>query len=163
MANFSEISKYKNNIISAILENDLIVRCLANGECDFLAKPYNGDKKNLIYSNIFPWRKLPATQLETKTYITMEFEAPRINRVNDLFKDTLIHIYLFCHNQLLRTDYGTRIDWLLNAIDELFNESPDFGFGKLEFYSYRGIDPSYDHLGYVLSYRAVDANNSKCG
>ena len=163
MANFSEITKYKNNIISAIIGDDLAVRCIANGECDFLAKPYVGDPAELVYKNIFPWRKLPDTQLETKTYITMEFETPRVNRINDLFKDSLIHIYLFSHFQLLRTDYGTRTDWLFNKIDELFNESENFGIGKLQLYANRPIDPSYNHQGYMLTYKAVDANNGKCG
>jgi hypothetical protein len=156
--------------MTALVNSDEIVRALVNGEPRFLNNPpahaeqIPEDPADLIYDRIFPWRKISAAQLTTKSYITMEFETPNINRNNNIFKDAFVHIYIFSHHQLLRTAYGgSRPDMLLGFVDDLLNESRDFGFGMLQLQSCRPVDPSDDHQGYVLTYKAIDRNNSRCG
>jgi len=139
-----------------LIESEEIVQCLINNESNFLdiPIPVDYDVTSLIYQQIFPYKFIPTTETEAKTFITMSFSY-KPNGVT--FKNGSVYFYIITHNSLLRTDYGSlRYDMLLNYIDEIFNSSRDITIGKLAFYDMGDFVVNDNYSGIYIVYRLVD-------
>jgi len=156
MSRFSELGQNKTTILLRLIEDERIVKCLVNNQLNFLDTPIssNFDITSLIYSQIFPYRFVPQIQTEPKTFITMKFNyKPN----GDTYKYGSIVFYLFTHNSLLTTDYGSlRYDLLLNYIDESFNSTRGLGFGKLSFYDMDDILINENFSGIYIAYKLLE-------
>ena len=156
MGRFSELGQNKNIILMKLIETEDIVKCLVNNESNFLdiSLPVGFDTTSLVYSQIFPYKFIPTTETEAKTFITMSF-GYKPNGMT--FKNGSVYFYIITHNSLLRTDYGSlRYDMLLNYIDEIFNSSRDITIGKLAFYDMNDFVVNDSYSGIYIAYRLVD-------
>lgn len=159
MSRLKELSRYRLKVLSALISSENVVKAVANPETNFLDQTTLDDPTTLIYSNIYPYKKIPNTETEQKTYITMRIGGFR--PVGNEFKDGYITIFIFCNVELLRTDYGClRTDYIASEIDELLNRSRDFGIGKLSFDGMDefDVDTKGNYSGLWLRYKVVEFN-----
>jgi hypothetical protein len=156
MGRFAELGQNKFIILLKLIEDQDVVKCLVNNQTNFLDVPLpkDYDSTSLIYNSIFPYKFLPGVQTAPKTFITMSFSYKPKGMT---YKNGAIYFYIICHNDLLRTDYGTlRYDFLVNQIDELMNCSRDIGLGKLAFYDMSDFLVNDNYSGIYLAYRSTE-------
>ncbi|GAA4880624.1 hypothetical protein GCM10023310_71060 [Paenibacillus vulneris] len=157
MARLQELNEYKFTIINRLLESEDLCKALHYADTDFRNKETIADPSSLVYTNIFPHRFIPDLNETKQTYITVHFR--RFQLANNGFKNGLICINIFTHRDLFKTDYGcTRIDYLLNKIDELFNQKRGVGIGKLEFHEMDEIAINDKYQGAFICYKPIDFN-----
>jgi hypothetical protein len=76
-----------------------------------------------------------------------------------MYKSGNIFIYVFTHKSLMKTDYGmSRTDFLINKIDEVFNQTRELGIGKLKFESISDFIINDTYLGTWIEYKNYDFN-----
>jgi hypothetical protein len=148
--NFKELPMYKNTIMMKLLSNENLVKALANNQSNFLDYNMPEDVTTLIYSQIYPYKKATTTITDTKSYITMAFDNFRPIGGSNSVKSGRIVFFIICHNELIRTDYGLRTDYVLSEIDSIFNGLHGMGIGGLEL-----IDAGDFSLGESSNYMAI--------
>ena len=159
MSRLKDISKYKHEILLKLISSENIVRALVNNQADFLnpAYPLPENTATLIYNNIFPYRKIPDVTTVQKTYITTRFGGYR--KVKNIYKTGTITFFIFTHTDLLRTDYGElRTDFIVSEIDQLFNDSRNFGIGRLEFDAMDELDINDSYTGMWIRFKLLEFN-----
>lgn len=122
-----EIGEFKLTLIRKMIANDDIVKLLdPNGEAEY--------PDDLIYENIFPYNRVPETEQEVKTYITVMANVTMIPARNDITRKVAILVRIYSHKDLMRVkgSNSDRIDLLAAKIDEIMNESYDFGIGYVQ-------------------------------
>lgn len=136
MAKGTEIIDYKNRIIKDILHNQdetLSTEIVAAIDENFL-----GAEDELIYENIFPYLRIPDTQDEAKSYITMSVDMPKVSTKNYFFKDMLITINVLVHEEKMKMPAiysATRADYIASLINKMFNGNKNYGNVPLEYVS----------------------------
>ena len=138
--------------------NDDISKALYYNQSNFLDQPSLEDPIDILrYKQVFPYRKVPKVEEEMKTYITLRLG--NFKPVGNKFKSGLITFYVFTHVDLMPTSYGfLRVDHIINKIDEVFNETRDFGIGKLEFDNMDEFDINESYTGTWIRYKVTDFN-----
>ena len=133
--NSYEIVEYKRKIMKALIDSDRIVQLV-----DYANKAEYPD--DLLYENIFPYNRVPDTEQEESVYICVMVDIPTSYAKNDVARNVTIRFRVYAHERLMKVkgESGDRIDLLAAAIDELFNERLDFGFGPL------GIGSCTEHV-----------------
>lgn len=154
--NFSELKTYKNDIMLKLIGNDNIVKALSLNYPDFIDRSITIEPTDLLYTQIFPYKCSPYTQNEQKTFITMKFGDYRL--INRTYKSGKIWFYIFTHYELMRTNEGLRSDYLINQIDSIFNESSDFGIGKMQWDSMDDFQVNEDFMGSMICYKDYSFN-----
>ena len=114
MAKGDEISRYKNRIIKDILcteTNGLSEDVIAAINPKYLDKQVRYD---IVYKHIFPYLAIPKTEKDTKTYITMAVNMPRVSTKNYFFKNMLITLNVIVHQDCMKMDdnSSTRADYI---------------------------------------------------
>jgi len=157
LSRLQELSGYKYTIINRLLDSEELCKALFYNDTDFLSKKCLTDPSELVYRNIYPYRFIPDVKDTKSTYITISFR--KFQLVNNSFKKGLIYLNIFTHRDLFQTDYGcTRIDYLLNKTDELFNQQRGIGIGKLEYEDMDELVVNEKYQGAYICYRPVDFN-----
>lgn len=136
MAKGTEIIDYKNRIIKDILHN--LDETLSNEIVMAIDESYVGAEDELIYENIFPYLRIPETQTEAKSYITMSVDMPKVSTKNYFFKDMLITINVLVHEDKMKMPAGysaTRADYIASLVNKIFNGSKNYGNVPLEYVS----------------------------
>jgi len=152
-----ELSDYKNKIISKIIDNENLVKALSNNTEDFLDQPLISDVTSIIYKNVFPYKYIPSAQETASSYITMAFT--NFSPQNREFKVGNIYFYIICHNNLLKTNYGClRYDYIVNLIDEIFNDTGNISIGDFKFDSMSDFQVDSNHIGCWICYEARSFN-----
>jgi hypothetical protein len=140
-----------------LIFSDEISKALYYNESNFLDQPSLEDPVVLRYNHIYPYRKVPKVDENMKTYITLR--CGNFKKVGNKFKSGLITFYVFTHVDLMPTDYGfLRVDYIINKIDEIFNETRDFGIGKLEFDSMDEFDINESYTGTWIRFKVMNFN-----
>jgi hypothetical protein len=153
---FSELGKNKNEIIMRLISSENIIKALTYPLTNFLEQPTSEDPISLIYTQIFPYAKVPTTQDTAKTFITMKF-GYKPDGV--FYKVSNIWFYVITHISLVRTDYGMlRYDFIINEIDKLFNSQRGIGIGKLPFYTMDDFQVNDNWLGVCIGYKSTEFN-----
>lgn len=149
-----EISKHKLTIMRKLLSDDNLVKAVYHNTTDFLEKP-TVDVSQLVYRNIFPYRYVPTTTEEARTYITM---SVTYRKSGSYFKVGNITVFVFTNQNLMQTDYEgvLRIDYIISRIDTIMNKSNSFGIGKLELDMVDELLVEGKMPGMVIRYRTVD-------
>ena len=122
--NSYEIGNYKQKIIRHLIDDPDIVRLVdPNNEAEY--------PDDLIYTNLFPFGRIPDTEQEVRVYITVVVNVPSIDKRNDLIRNVDIKVRIYAHEDLMRVSGSgfDRIDLLSAKVDSLLNESYDFGIG----------------------------------
>lgn len=156
MSHFIELNNYKKNIMFKLLTNENLVKALINNNSDFINQslPEDFQPPSLIYSHIYPYRYIPNIETEPKNFITLSFGNYRYS--NNVFKSGIVTFHISCHTSMLQTDYGLRYDYILNQIDELFNNKNDIGSFNLILESGGDLIINDNYFGCLISYKFYD-------
>lgn len=125
-----EIGQYKFEIIKKLIADGEIVKLLdPDGYCDY--------PDDLIYRNIFPYTRIPATEQEVMTYITIAVSVPQLDARNDFIRNMRIILRVYSHSDIMKVqgEVSDRIDLVSAAVDRILNESMDLGIGYVKLVS----------------------------
>lgn len=92
----------------------------------------------LLYKNIFPYLRIPDTQKEASSYITMSVDMPKVSTKNYFFKDMVITINIIVNEKIMempKSFSATRVDYLAALINQVFNQNKNYGNVPLEYVS----------------------------
>lgn len=148
-----DIGSYKTNLMLAFQNSEDICELLFNKQ------PYtSSDVKKLPYSQMFPYLYIDETQTETKSYICVEVDVPRIP--TNTIKDMKVFIWAYCHKSVMKYSKkgytGTRADILADMIERLLRESDKFGIGKLQLQNVEHFFPNKEYYGRQMIYHMPD-------
>lgn len=155
--NSLEITEFKMSVIRHLLADEQVVELLdPNHEFEY--------PDDLIYERIFPFGRIPDTEQEVKTYITVMIDVPNIAK-NDITRDVNITIRALTYESLMRVkgSNGTRIDLLSERIDKLLNESYDFGIGYITMVHNKEFVLDSKHFYRELKFKTLDLNSRRYG
>jgi hypothetical protein len=154
MANSSEITRYKQQIMSLFINDNIIVDLIDNLEIE--------NSEDLIGENIYNFLRVPEAPEEEKTTICIEVDIPDAQKssYNNLFKKLVTTIYITTHERLMPTEYGgTRTDLLSAEIDKLLTDAEDIGFGKLKLLSNNANGIGVKHRCRIMTFTTYDLKN----
>lgn len=159
----NEIIEYKNRVIKDILFND--DEALSHEIVSAINAEFLGDEESLLYQNIFPYLRIPDTQTEAKSYITMSVDMPKVSTKNYFFKDMLITINVIVHQELMEMPVqysATRADYIASLINKIFNQNPHYGNAPLEYVS--DVESILLNTFFVrtMRFRCNDLNSTRC-
>lgn len=156
MANLEEFTSYKQTLMKAICTSESITN-LMKLESD----PDTITGKDMRYTRIYPYNYVPLTIEVAQTFICFTVTAPNVR--DNLISELRLTIYVFTHQDLMRTDSGMRTDLIISEIDKLLNGSTEYGLGKV---SLRSCDvmqvPCQGYSGLFSVYSVKDFNTNIC-
>lgn len=156
MANLEEFTTYKQTLMQAVCTNDKIVELLKS-END----PANITGRDMRYKRIFPYNYVPLTIDHATTFVCFSVTAPRAK--SGIISTLKLVVWVFTHQNLMKTKYGMRTDLLVSEIDKVLNGSTKYGLGKVEFQSCDIFTvPCEGYVG-LCSVYTVDEYNRGCG
>ena len=133
MATTNEITAYKAQLISSIVQNEKIVKAI-----DSHAESYiSGQGDTLINTNIFPMLRIPDITEDASTYIGVEVDILQINTKNPSFHKWSVTIWVMAHRDhifMKETGYS-RLDYISDELRLMLQDSLDYGFGVLNLVS----------------------------
>lgn len=156
MANGFEITRYKQQLISLIINNSAIVNLIDNKEIESV--------EDLIGENVFNFIRILESPEDEKTWIALEVDMPEVySSGNHMFKKILITIYIITHERLMPTEYGgTRIDLISHELDKMLNGYTEIGKKPLELISNVSQAISVKHRCRIMKFKAEETNLNKC-
>lgn len=119
-----EIGEYKLTLIRKLIQNEDVLQLIdPNKKAEY--------PDDLIYTNIFPYNRMPKTEQEVETYVTVRVNVASVPAANDVTRKMAIVIRVYTHADLMQVkgSNSNRVDLLSAKIDEILNESQDFGIG----------------------------------
>ena len=148
-----DMGAYKNKIVSTLINCDAI--------CELLLDKNNyaeEEVEELIYSQVFPYLYVDETQTEVKTYICCEIDIQRVP--TNTVKDMKVILWVYSHRDGMKYSkkgyLGTKVDILVDMIEEQLRESNKFGIGKLELTSCTYFIPNNKYYGKQLIFNMPD-------
>ncbi|MFS0857339.1 hypothetical protein [Paenibacillus taichungensis] len=156
MSRFSGLSKDRLEVLDRLLSDTEILKAVVHNDTNFLDKEIpNVD--DVVYKHIYPHRFIPKTADEKKTYVTISFG--NFGAVGSSFKSGFVTFTVITHQDLFRTDYGCmRVDYVLQKIDELMNQTRGMGIGKLQYSNMDEVSLNTDYHGMYVKYKLYDFN-----
>ena len=158
MAKTSPITRYKNKLVTSIINSPELI--------ELLDSSYVEDGKiieesgALVYKQIFPYYYIPETQNETKSYVIMKINGLGIK--NKIYNKAEVFICVVSHQDIMKVKGGTRIDKMGEIVEELFNGRDDFGFGEMELVSNIESEINTTHRCRILRFMVEDFNADAC-
>lgn len=160
MSRFGELNKQKTEIMINIISDTDLLKAIVNKQENFLEIDLpieiQNDPTIIFYDNIFPYKFPSLIVTEEKAIISFGFGNYR--KFNNVFKVGSVTFYIIIHKNLLKTDYGLRLDYILNKIDTLFNSNENIGIGVLEFENFNDLIINETYICYVISYKILEHN-----
>lgn len=150
MAFLQELTTNKIKLFQLFLQDRDLVDLLTNTTTEALPA------MELQYEQVFPYPWLDDTVTQVKSYLCFDVTVPRVNTA--VVKDVYLHVWIFTHQQLMRTATGTRIDRIASTVDYLLNGSTNFGLGKVDLKTLENITPAKGFYGRHLVYEVQDFN-----
>lgn len=165
MPNLSELSEYKQKLLTLFMNDSRIVSVLRDEKAEFFPAV------DLRYKQIYPWKHVVETTEEARTFITFNITVPDCPTI--AVTDFNLIIWVFTHDSLMPFDKaaaersgvdmrGTRDDVLCQLIDEALNGRTDYGFGKLSLKKSDFFDAGKNYAGRYMIYHVKDYNRI-CG
>ncbi|WP_124116933.1 hypothetical protein [Paenibacillus xylanexedens] len=156
MSRFSELSKYRLEVLDRLLSDSGILKAVIHNNTNFLDKDIP-NVEDVVYKHIYPHRFIPKTSDEKKTYVTIYFG--NYQPVGTSFKSGYVTFTVLSHQDLYRTDYGCmRVDYIIQKIDELMNQTRGIGIGKVKFSKMDEVSLNTDYHGMYITYKLHDFN-----
>lgn len=156
MANLEEFTTYKQTLMEAICTSKPVVDLLRLDTDD-----PNITGRDMRYVRIFPYNYVPLTTEHATPYVCFSVTAPYVK--DDLITELQLTVFVFTHQDIMRTDKGMRTDLLISEIDKLINGSTKYGFGKV---SLKTVDilqvPCRGYSGLYSVYSVKDFNKTIC-
>ena len=154
---FNYLPVYKEKVLKKLVDSDNLTKLVNYTDTNCLDLPSLENPQDLLYNKIFPYRFIPTTEDTVGSYIMMGFG--NIEPTQGLaFKDVVLTLYIMCHKNNIRTDYGGRDDLILNEIDYLFNNERGLGIGKAEYLKANDELWNTNYSGYWISYKLTNFN-----
>ena len=148
--------EYKNKAMSDIVHNPVLVEAL---DKEYICHP-----DDLIYRNIFPYKRYPIIADQVTCYIGVVTSIPKVyNDQSYLYRSLTLTFYVVCHQNLMETNYGaTRVDYISREIEKMFSENSDYGFGKMQFINSDEYDVGPNFRGRYLSFNVQSKKGYNC-
>ncbi len=149
-------------LIKRIIENVLyrdpdIVELIDNPEIDKDAP------EDLVWTNIFPFIRIPGTQDASKNFICYEVDDMGEISRNDIIKQQYIQFVVFVHKDLIKTKYGIpRHDAIGYILRDLFNRSRMFGH-TVKLVQSRGGTTDTDYYTRTLRFQLMTPEQTQDG
>lgn len=124
MAYLEEFTEYKQTLMQALCTSQSVVNLM---KLD--SDPATITGKDMRYNRIYPYNYVPLTIEKAQTFICFTVTAPNVK--DNLIAELRLTVYVFTHQDLMRTDNGIRTDLLVSEIDKLLNGSTKYGLGKV--------------------------------
>lgn len=123
-----EVGDCKLTMIRKLITDEDVVK-LIDAPADEVEYP-----DDLIYNRIFPYNRVPDTEQEVKTYITLMVNVTSVPVRNDMTRNVSIIARIYSHKDLMRVpgQNSDRIDLLAANVEKLLNGSYDFGIGYVK-------------------------------
>lgn len=157
MANLEEFTTYKQTLMKAICTSSRITE-LMKIETD----PVTITGKDMRYKRIFPYNYVPPVTEHAQSFICFTVTAPNVR--DELITELRLTVYVFSHQDIMRTENGIRTDLLISEVDKLLNGSTKYGLGKV---SLKMCDvmqvPCQGYSGLFAVYSVKDFSRSLCG
>lgn len=149
MANSFEIIRYKQQIMSMLINNDEIVRLINNPEIN--------ESEDLINENIFYFLRVPEAPEEEKTYICIEVDIPDTSSIyNNMMRELVVTVYIITHENLMNTPMGTRTDLLSAEIDKILSSQRVIGKTKMELLTNVANGIGVKHRCRIMTFTVMD-------
>lgn len=117
--------------------------------------------EDYVYSNIFPFLRIPGTQDVAKNFITFTVDDMERIPSNPVMKSQYIQFVVFVHKDLIETQYGmARHDLLGYLIRDIFNLSNELG-AQMELVSNREGVTDADYHTRTLKFELITDNSTK--
>lgn len=156
MANLEEFTTYKQTLMKAICTSEPIINLL---KLETDKQGITG--RDLRYVRIFPYNYVPLVTEHATTFVCFTVTAPNVK--NDIIAELVLTVYVFTHQDIMRTESGMRTDLLISEIDKLLNGSSDYGLGKV---TLKGCDvlqvPVRGYSGLYSRYTVKDFSTAIC-
>ena len=153
MTTTNEITAYKAQLISSIVNNKKIVEAIDSHAESYV--PGQGD--TLINTNVFPMLRIPDIAEDAATYIGVEVDILKPNDKNSSFHRWQVTIWVMSHRDhiFMQNTGFSRLDYISDELRLMLQDSLDYGFGVLnltsnittflnEKYTYRQLKFSTD-------------------
>lgn len=157
MAHLEEFTEYKQTLMQAICTSANIVDLL---KLSTDSASITG--RDMRYDRIFPYNYVPLVTQNAKTFVCFTVTAPNVK--DGIVTELMLTVFVFTHQDIMRTDKGMRTDLLISEIDKLLNGSTKYGLGKVKL---KGCDilqvPVRGYSGLYSMYVVKDFNAPLCG
>ena len=146
----------KKRIISRMLYSDPdIIEVLDNPELD-PACP-----EEYLYTNIYPFIRIPGTQDTSKSFITFMLDDMEGSQVNKTMKSQFLKVVIFVHKDVIQTKLGAeRHDLLAYLVKDVFHLSNSLGM-QLNLLSNREGVTDTDYSTRTLQFEMTTPNSIK--
>lgn len=141
-----------------IINNQDILKALVVDQENFLESTPTDEQSQLlnnpsllIRQQIFPYKKATVKKNKDKVFLTMEFMDFEKRGLH--YQNGMITFYVLVPNALEQTDLGSRYDYIIEKLEEIFFEN---GIGKFEFYRSGDITIDEDYIGAYLTFEITD-------
>jgi len=163
MARLEELFAWRESVLSRILSDSLLCKAISNPDSETALTGEVEFPEDLLYKNIFPYKKNFDNIVETKeSFLTMDFSFSAVEGA--YFKNAAMIFYVIIHEDLsvIQLQNGKRVlrsDFIATRLDTLFNQRKDtgVGIGKLSFRALKSVDglPS-SFIGTAIIYSTVE-------
>ena len=146
----------KKRLISQMLYNDPdIIEVLDNPDLD------PSCPEEYLYTNIFPYIRVPGTKDTSKSYITFMLDDMDKAQVNKTMKSQFLKVVIFVHKDLIQTRWGSeRHDLLGYLVKDVFHLSNSLGM-QLTLLSNREGVTDTDYCTRTLQFEMTTPNSVK--
>jgi hypothetical protein len=131
------INEYKMDLLTDVFNNPKIVEALDSQQTDII----KDEPDSLIYRNLFPYLRIPDTQNKADTYVLLAVDIDRINNSNKTYAIYKVSFWVLAHMDRMQIEgyNSTRIDFIAQELDRMFDGQQKFGFSEFELISNREI------------------------
>ena len=156
MANLEEFTAYKQTLMKEICTSEPIVDLL---KLD--SDPADITGKDMRYKRIYPYNYVPIVIENAQTFICFTVTAPNVK--DNVVSELRLTIYVFTHQDLMKTNNGMRTDLIVSEIDKLLNRSTKYGLGKVALKMCDVMQvPCQGYSGLFSVYSVKDFNYNIC-
>ena len=144
----------KKRIIGQMLYSDPdIIEVLDNTELD------PSCPEEYLYTNIYPFIRIPGTQDTSRSYITFMLDDMDKGQVNQSMKSQFLKVVIFVHKDLVQTKFGAdRHDLLAFLVKDVFHLSNSLGM-QLKLLSNREGITDTDYCTRTLQFEMTTPNS----
>lgn len=170
-AAITQISRWKQQLLEAIVMNDEIAKLLYYNTSDALSRPTltEDQKLELVDSDsekrsIYPRQWDPDVRLKQQSFVGMSISgfvpqesfSPYRSIANNYVMG-YIYFWILCDNEIMDCDEGQRQDLILQNIYDIFQDSTGYGMGSLQAGQLDDYwENNHKYGGYVLMMRIID-------
>ena len=144
----------KKRIIGQMLYSDPdIIEVLDNPELD------PSCPEEYMYTNIYPFIRIPGTQDTSRSYITFMLDDMEPTQFNKVMKSQFLKVVIFVHKDLVKTKWGAeRHDLLAYLVKDVFHLSNSLGL-QLNLTSNREGVTDTDYCTRTLQFEMTTPNS----